>query len=230
MIILELNDVIHIYNKGKENALTALNNINLEIEEGELLAIVGESGSGKSTLLHILGGLDVPTSGEVLYNGEKINYKNSNWLASYRNREVGYVLQEFGLIPTDTVIENVCVPLLFSDCSIIQMKDRAKSALKMVGIDNLAKRKVSQLSGGQKQRVAIARALVNNSNIILADEPTGALDSKTSSEIISVLEELNSQGKTVIIVTHDLSIARRCHRIVTIVDGEIVSIEKQPQE
>lgn len=219
MPILQLRDITKIYNKGKENAVTALHNISLDIKEGELLAIVGESGSGKSTLLHLLGGLDAPTSGEALYNDKKIRYKNTNWLASYRNREVGFVLQDFGLLMTDTVLENVCVPLLFSRTSFFRMKETAKNALKLVGISNLAKRKVGELSGGQKQRVAIARALVNNPNVILADEPTGALDSKTSSEIVSLLMELNRQGKTVLIVTHDLSIAEKCGRVVKIADG-----------
>ncbi|MBQ9984176.1 MAG: ABC transporter ATP-binding protein [Lachnospiraceae bacterium] len=220
--MLQLQDITYVYNQGKENALTALNGINLEIERGALLAIVGESGSGKSTLLHVMGGLDVPIAGEVIYNGEKLNYKNSDWLAQYRNKEVGFVLQDFGLLLSETVLENVCVPLLFSKGSFIEMKRKAKDALKLVGIDDLASRKVGQLSGGQKQRVAIARALVNNPNIILADEPTGALDSKTSLEIVSILIDLNKQGKTVIIVTHDLSIAQRCQRMVTIADGEIV--------
>jgi putative ABC transport system ATP-binding protein len=221
MFILQLQDITKIYNQGKTNALTALNHINLEIENGELLAIVGESGSGKSTLLHILGGVDSPVSGDVIYSGKKVNYKNRNWLARYRNNEVGFVLQDFGLLLTETVLENVCVPLLFSKGSLLKMKEKAMNTLKLVGIDDLAKRKAGELSGGQKQRVAIARALVNDPNIILADEPTGALDSKTSSEIVSLLVELNQQGKTVIIVTHDLSIAKQCSRVVTIVDGEI---------
>lgn len=221
MGILQLHNITKIYNDGKSNAVTALNEIELIIEQGEFLAIVGKSGSGKSTLLHILGGLDTPTSGDVIYNGEMMNYTNINRLASYRNSKVGFVLQDFGLLSRETVIENVCVPLLFSDCPITKMKRKALDELKLVGIDDLAKRKVTQLSGGQKQRVAIARALVNNPDIILADEPTGALDSKTSYEIISLLEELNQQGKTVVIVTHDLSIAKRCGRVIEIVDGKI---------
>lgn len=221
MGILQLHNITKIYNEGKSNAVTALNEIELIIEQGEFLAIVGKSGSGKSTLLHILGGLDTPTSGDVIYNGEMMNYTNINRLASYRNSKVGFVLQDFGLLSRETVIENVCVPLLFSDCPITKMKRKALDELKLVGIDDLAKRKVTQLSGGQKQRVAIARALVNNPDIILADEPTGALDSKTSYEIISLLEELNKQGKTVVIVTHDLSIAKRCGRVIEIVDGKI---------
>lgn len=221
MGILQLHNITKIYNDGKSNAVTALNEIELIIEQGEFLAIVGKSGSGKSTLLHILGGLDTPTSGDVIYNGEMMNYTNINRLASYRNSKVGFVLQDFGLLSRETVIENVCVPLLFSDCPITKMKRKSLDELKLVGIDDLAKRKVTQLSGGQKQRVAIARALVNNPHIILADEPTGALDSKTSYEIISLLEELNKQGKTVVIVTHDLSIAKRCGRVIEIVDGKI---------
>ncbi|MDY3795146.1 MAG: ABC transporter ATP-binding protein [Agathobacter sp.] len=221
MGILQLHNITKIYNDGKSNAVTALNEIELIIEQGEFLAIVGKSGSGKSTLLHILGGLDTPTSGDVIYNGEMMNYTNINRLASYRNSKVGFVLQDFGLLSRETVIENVCVPLLFSDCPITKMKRKSLDELKLVGIDDLAKRKVTQLSGGQKQRVAIARALVNNPDIILADEPTGALDSKTSYEIISLLEELNKQGKTVVIVTHDLSIAKRCGRVIEIVDGKI---------
>ena len=221
MGILQLHNITKIYNDGKSNAVTALNEIELIIEQGEFLAIVGKSGSGKSTLLHILGGLDTPTSGDVIYNGEMMNYTNINRLASYRNSKVGFVLQDFGLLSQETVIENVCVPLLFSDCPITKMKRKSLDELKLVGIDDLAKRKVTQLSGGQKQRVAIARALVNNPDIILADEPTGALDSKTSYEIISLLEELNKQGKTVVIVTHDLSIAKRCGRVIEIVDGKI---------
>lgn len=220
MYIFKLHNITKIYNKGKENAVTALHDINLDIEEGELLAIVGESGSGKSTLLHLLGGLDTPTSGEVLYNDKKIKYKSPNWLAEYRNCEVGFVLQDFGLLMTDTALENVCVPLLFSGSGGLRaMRKTAKNALELVGIKNLAGRKVGQLSGGQKQRVAIARALANNPNVILADEPTGALDSRTSAEIVSLLMELNRQGKTVIIVTHDLSIAEKCGRVVRLADG-----------
>ncbi len=222
MYIFQLRGITKIYNKGKENALTALNDINLDIEEGELLAIVGESGSGKSTLLNLLGGLDAPASGEVLYNGKKIKYKSPDWLASYRNREVGFVLQDFGLLMADTALENVCVPLLFSRSGGLRaMKRTAKEALELVGIGNLAKRKAGQLSGGQKQRVAIARALANNPNVILADEPTGALDSKTSAEIVSLLMELNQQGKTVIIVTHDLSVAEKCRRVIRLEDGVV---------
>lgn len=222
MCIFQLNGVTKIYNEGKENAVTALHDISLNIEEGELLAIVGESGSGKSTLLHLLGGLDVPTSGEVLYNGKKIKYKSPNWLADYRNCEVGFVLQDFGLLMADTALENVCVPLLFSKSGGLHAARRtAKHALELAGIGNLAKRKVGELSGGQKQRVAIARALANNPNVILADEPTGALDSKTSSEIVSLLMELNQQGKTVVIVTHDLSIAEKCRRVIRLADGVV---------
>lgn len=220
MNILETQALIKIYNQGKTNAVTALNGVDLQIRQGELLAIVGESGSGKSTLLHILGGLDVPSSGSVIYNGSPIKYKNINRLASYRNKEIGFVLQDFGLLLQESVLENVCVPLLFSEHSYFKMKKRGMDVLRLIGMDSLAGRKTIQLSGGQKQRVAIARALVNDPELILADEPTGALDSKTSFEIVALLIELNRQGKTVVIVTHDRSIAERCDRIITLVDGE----------
>lgn len=221
MSILQIKDITKIYNQGKPNALTALSGICLDIKKGEFLAVTGKSGSGKSTLLHILGGLDTPTSGEVIHNGKKLKYTNMSRMASYRNKEVGFVLQDFGLLLRETVLENVSVPLLFSDCPFFKMKERSLNALKLVGIEDLAKKKAAQLSGGQKQRTAIARALVNNPNILLCDEPTGSLDSKTSSEIISLLEELNRSGKTIVIVTHDLSVAKKCAKIINISDGKI---------
>lgn len=219
MSILKLNKIGKIYNKGRSNACEALKGVDLSIERGDLIAIVGESGSGKSTLMHILGCLDEPTSGELLFDGKKVNFKSSKKLADYRNKKIGFVLQDFGLILNETALENVCVPLLFSNTSIAKMRTRARSALNLMGIGKLSRKRVNQLSGGQKQRVAIARALVNDPEIILADEPTGALDSKTSAEIVDVLLDLNSKGKTVIIVTHDLKIAKLCRRMVTISDG-----------
>lgn len=221
MDIIEIHNLTKVYNKGKSNAVTAIQNMDLAIKEGEFMAIMGESGSGKSTLLHILGGMDVATSGEILYCGKRMSGRSANWLASYRNREVGFVLQDFGLIAQETVLENVCVPLLFTKTPFAAMKKQARESLRKVGIESLSNRNVSQLSGGQKQRVAIARALVNQPRLILADEPTGALDSKTSEDIVSILEELNHQGKAVVIVTHDINVAKRCGRIVTIADGEI---------
>lgn len=219
MTVLNLKNIGKIYNNGKTNACEALKNVNLDIEQGELMAIIGESGSGKSTLLHILGCLDAPTSGEMYFGGKKINFKSTKRLANYRSGEIGFVLQDFGLILGESAIENVCVPLLFSKTPFVKMKKQAHDSLRLLGIDKLAHKQVNQLSGGQKQRVAIARALVNDPDIILADEPTGALDSKTSSEIVNTLLELNEKGKTVIIVTHDPKIASLCRRVVTISDG-----------
>ena len=219
MSILKLNGIGKIYNKGKQNACEALKGVDFSIERGDLIAVVGESGSGKSTLLHILGCLDEPTSGEMIFDGKKVNFRSSKKLADYRNKKIGFVLQDFGLILNETALENVCVPLLFSNTSIAKMKKQARNSLDLMGIGKLSSKRVNQLSGGQKQRVAIARALVNKPDIILADEPTGALDSKTSAEIVDVLLQLNSNGKTVIIVTHDPKIAKLCRRIVTISDG-----------
>lgn len=221
MSILSLNNIGKIYNPGKANSCEALRGANLEIENGDLIAIVGESGSGKSTLLHILGCLDSPTSGEMSFNGRRVNFKSTKRLADYRNKKIGFVLQDFGLLLNETALENVCVPLLFSKTPFTKMKTRAKRALDMLNIGKLASKRCDQLSGGQKQRVAIARALVNDPEMILADEPTGALDSKTSAEIVSTLLELNERGKTVIIVTHDPKIAARCRRVVTITDGNL---------
>lgn len=221
MSILSLNNIGKIYNPGKSNSCEALRGANLEIENGDLIAIVGESGSGKSTLLHILGCLDSPTSGEMRFNGRRVNFKSTKRLADYRNKKIGFVLQDFGLLLNETALENVCVPLLFSKTPFTKMKTRAKRALDMLNIGKLASKRCDQLSGGQKQRVAIARALVNDPEMILADEPTGALDSKTSAEIVSTLLELNERGKTVIIVTHDPKIAARCRRLVTITDGNL---------
>lgn len=219
MSILTLKNIGKIYNPGKANSCEALRGVDLDIERGDLIAIIGESGSGKSTLLHILGCLDSPTSGEVIFDGKKVNFKSTKTLAGYRGKRIGFVLQDFGLILGETALENVCVPLLFSRTSYSKMKSMARQSLNKLGIGKLCGKRVDQLSGGQKQRVAIARALVNDPEIILADEPTGALDSKTSAEIVGLLLELNAKGKTVIIVTHDPKIAAQCRRVVTITDG-----------
>lgn len=222
MKIYELKELSHTYNKGAQNSCTALSDINLDIEDGELLAIVGTSGSGKSTLLHILGGIIAPTSGQVLFNGKPLPYKSISKIARYRNRNIGFVLQNFGLIMTDTVLDNVSVPLLVGGHNLKEIRKEACSALQQVGLEKMIHKKVNQLSGGQKQRVAIARALVNKPQVILADEPTGALDSKTSNEIMEILMKLNHQGKTIVIVTHDMHIAESCRRRIEIMDGRIV--------
>ena len=222
MNALSLKNIGKIYNKGKNNACEALRKVDLEIERGELIAVIGQSGSGKSTLLHIIGGIDTPTSGELVAFGKEVNFKNSKKLAEYRNKKVGFVLQDFGLILGETALENVRVPLLFSDIRYSKTKQMALDALNMLGIANLANKRANQLSGGQKQRVAIARALVNDPDMILADEPTGALDSRTAADVIGVFKQINSEGKTVVIVTHDLGIAQQCDRVIKISDGEII--------
>lgn len=222
MKIYELKEISHIYNKGAQNSCTALSNINLNIEDGEMLAITGTSGSGKSTLLHILGGIIAPTSGQVLFNEKPLPYKSISKIARYRNRNIGFVLQNFGLIMTDTVLDNVSVPLLIGGVNLKEVRRQACNALQQVGLEKMIYKKANQLSGGQKQRVAIARALVNNPQVILADEPTGALDSKTSNEIMEILMKLNHQGKTIVIVTHDMHIAESCRCRIEIMDGRIV--------
>lgn len=221
MSVYKLESISKTYDPGKPNACRALNDINLEIDEGDLVSIIGESGSGKSTLLHILGCLDKPTSGNLYIDGDKIRFKNTKSIAAIRNSKIGFVLQDFGLILRESVLENVSVPLLFDGGSPSKIKKRALDTLDLLGIKNLANKKANRLSGGQKQRAAIARALVNDPDIILADEPTGSLDSKTSSEIMKILIDLNNKGKTVIIVTHDKNIALQCKRIIEISDGRI---------
>ncbi len=221
MNIYEIKDLSHTYNKGEQNSCTALSDINLNIADGELMAIVGTSGSGKSTLLHILGGLIAPTSGQVVFDSKPLKFKSISKMAEYRNKSIGFVLQSFGLLMTDNVLDNVCIPLLIGGVNITAAKKRAAEALKLVGLEKMLHKKANQLSGGQKQRVAIARAIVNNPRVILADEPTGALDSKTSSEIMDLFEAINKDGKTVIIVTHDEHIAARADTIVKIEDGAV---------
>lgn len=220
MSLLEINNLSKTYHLGKDNAVEAVRDFSLSVNSGEMLAIVGRSGSGKSTLLHIIGGMDTPTGGTVLYQGKAIPYKNLNKLAAYRNKQVGFVLQNFGLLMRESAVDNVCVPLLFSGCTPRKAKRKALEIMDEVGIASLAGRNVSELSGGQKQRVAIARALVNSPELILADEPTGALDSRTSAEIVDLLKSLNRQGKTVIVVTHDMAVAQECDRIIELADGQ----------
>ena len=219
MIILK-NITKDYVNKG--SVTHALNGIDLSIEDGELLAIVGTSGSGKTTLLNIIGGMDQETSGEYYYNNELVSNYSKKELQNFRRDYISFVFQKFELMDDYNVSENVEMPLLARKIDKNIRKEKISMALKKVGLENLAKKMPNELSGGQKQRCAIARALVTDNPILLADEPTGALDSKTSDEIMALLEKLNKDGKTVIIVTHDLAIAKRCGRVIEIVDGEIV--------
>ncbi len=222
-MLIELQSIKKNYSCGKNNPkITILNGINLNIQEGELVAIKGASGAGKSTLLHILGCLDKPSDGRYLLNGINIGEKTSAELSKIRNKTFGFVLQHFALIEEDTVLQNVGVPLLFAKIPFSQINQISMEKLRYLGIADLADKQVSKLSGGEKQRVAIARALVNNPSILLADEPTGSLDTKNTAMIMDIFKDLNKQGKTVIIVTHEDYIAQSCNRIITISDGKII--------
>lgn len=220
--MLKIENLTKTYNYKKPNAFTALKDVSLEVADGEMLAIIGKSGAGKSTLLHIIGCIDKFEKGSYTIDGTDVHSLSDNKLAKIRNEKVGIVMQDFALIDEYSVIENVMIPLNFSKKKLGKPKELAMKALEKVGIANLAKKSVSKLSGGQKQRVAIARAIVNDPSFILADEPTGALDTKTSSEIMELFTELNKSGKTVIIITHDLTVADKCKRKVEISDGRII--------
>ncbi len=219
--MIKLRNISKIYNPNKRNQYQALNDINLEISAGEMCAVIGESGSGKSTLLHIIGMLDNFTSGKYIFNSSEISKFSDSKRTDIRARNIGFVKQDFALIDDYTAVANVMLPLY--PIKAKGRKKRSLAAIETLGISKLAEKRISELSGGEKQRVAIARAIVNDPKIILADEPTGALDSKTSAEIMNVFKELNSEGKTVIIVTHDPGVARKCGRIIEISDGKIVS-------
>ncbi len=220
--MIQIKNLVKVYNKGKTNEFCALKGIDLSIDEGEMVAIIGKSGAGKSTLLHILAAIDSYDKGSYLVDGVSVGDLKEKDRARFRNQKIGIVMQDYALIDEYTIEENVQIPLIFGKVKGNDVRrEKIMTALKNVGLDELAKKPVRQLSGGQKQRVAIARALVNNPAFLLADEPTGALDSKTSGEIMDVFEKLNQGGKTVIIVTHDMEVAARCGRVIEISDGEI---------
>lgn len=219
--ILELRNVSKKY-LSNDNTFYALKNVSLKINEGEFVSITGPSGSGKSTLMHIVGLLDNPTSGEVLLNGKNIAQLPEKQLAKIRNITLGFVFQQFNLLPKTSSLENVILPLVYSD---IPQKDRNKLGVEMltkVGLQDKLKNTPAQLSGGQQQRVAIARALINNPQIILADEPTGNLDSKSGIAIMEFFHQLNKEGKTIVFVTHDMDLAKQAKKIIIIKDGQII--------
>ncbi|MCE5246669.1 MAG: ABC transporter ATP-binding protein [Candidatus Polarisedimenticolia bacterium] len=220
--IISLRGVTKVYDAG-ENAVHALRGVDLDVRRGEYLAIMGPSGSGKSTLMHILGCLDVPTAGDYWLAGREVSRLSSRELADVRNREIGFVFQSFNLLPRATLLRNVELPMLYGGVPRVERRDRAMAALDRVGLAGRVKAVPTQLSGGQRQRVAIARALVNSPSMILADEPTGNLDSKTGKEILELFAELHAQGHTVVLVTHDPSVGARARRVIRIVDGLVAA-------
>lgn len=222
MNIIELKNIKKIYGKNSAETI-ALKNINLSIKKGEMIAIMGPSGCGKSTLLNIIGCIDVPNSGTYSLNGQEINKSNFNKLAKIRNKNISFVFQEFALLKEFSVLDNVILPLNFRKMTFKEKKLSALKYLKKLQIEDLANKKVINLSGGQQQRVAIARSLVQESELILADEPTGALDQENGKNIMSILKNLNKdEGKTVIIVTHDMNIAKYCDKVINMRDGVIL--------
>ena len=221
--MITLRHIQKIYNPKKANEFEALHDLSLDIADGEMVAVIGKSGAGKSTLLHILACIDSYEDGEYRMDDTLIKKLSERQYARIRNEKIGIVMQDFALVEDFTALENVMLPLDFAKKKKPNRRQLALDALKAVGMDSMAKKPVNKLSGGQKQRVAIARAIVNQPSVILADEPTGALDSQTGQEIIDVFKSLNAQGKTVIIVTHDMGIAEQCGRIIEIADGKIVN-------
>ncbi|WP_255749829.1 ABC transporter ATP-binding protein [Pontibacter liquoris] len=220
--IIETHDISKVYRMGSET-IHALKSVTITIQKGEYVAFMGPSGSGKSTLMNIIGCLDTPTGGTYILNGNDVSNMTDNELAEVRNKEIGFVFQTFNLLPRQSSLENVALPLIYAGYNKSQREEKAQLALESVGLGNRGKHKPNELSGGQRQRVAIARALINNPSIILADEPTGNLDSKTSYEIMELFENLHARGNTIIMVTHEEDIARYAHRIVRLRDGLVES-------
>jgi putative ABC transport system ATP-binding protein len=218
--IIRLVDITRTYKVGTE-LVRALRSVSLSVYRNEFVALMGPSGSGKSTLMNILGCLDTPTSGEYYLNGQDVSKLNDNELARIRNKEIGFVFQTFNLLPRSTALDNVMLPQVYAGISKVQRTERANEVIANVGLSDRAHHKPNELSGGQRQRVAIARALVNHPSIILADEPTGNLDSVTSIEIMGVLDEIHKKGNTIILVTHEEDIAKHAHRIIRLMDGKI---------
>ena len=221
--VISLNGIVKRFYIGKPNELEILHGINLEVERGEFVSIVGESGSGKSTLMNIIGALDRPTEGEYRLQGKNIGEAKDRELSSIRNQEIGFVFQTYNLIPRTTALENVELPMLYGKMKKTERRERARELLELVGMKERMLHKPEELSGGQKQRTAIARAMANDPSIILADEPTGALDSETSRRIMDIFHRLHrEQGKTIVLITHSTELAQETDRVVKISDGRIL--------
>jgi putative ABC transport system ATP-binding protein len=219
--VIEVNDITKTYGEG-EATVYALAGVTTSVAQGEYVAIMGSSGSGKSTLMHIIGCLDVPTSGTYCLDGVDVSELNETQLALVRNRRIGFVFQSFNLIPRTSALANVELPLAYAGVKPKQRKERAMAALDLVGLSDRAEHDPNQLSGGQQQRVAIARALVTEPALLLADEPTGNLDSKSTSEILSILDSINGDGRTIVMITHENDVAAHAHRVIHLLDGRIV--------
>ena len=222
---MDVQDICKVYNPG-ENEVRALDHVSVQIEEKEFVAIIGQSGSGKSTLMNMLGCLDVPTSGTYMLHGQDVSHMSDDALSDIRNKEIGFIFQGFNLIQNLTALENVELPLIYRGVSKRERLELAKEALRKVGLENRMDHKPAEMSGGQQQRVAIARAIAQAPPIILADEPTGNLDSASSREIMGILRELHEEGRTVILITHDNEIAEQAKRVIKIKDGKIESDRK----
>lgn len=228
--MIQLKEIYKIYTMGEDNEVFALNGVNITIQEKEFVSIIGPSGSGKSTLMNIIGCLDVPTEGSYFIEGTNTSDLSENQLAEIRNRKIGFIFQNFNLLPKLTAIENVELPLIYMGKSVAERRKLAQEALVKVGLQERMDHKPKELSGGQQQRVAIARAIASKPPVILADEPTGNLDSKSGTEIMDLIETLHQEGKTIILITHDNQIADKAQRKIRIQDGKIIQDEKIEKE
>lgn len=223
--VIQLDNLVRNFKLGAEE-VKVLRGITLSIERNDFVALMGPSGSGKSTLMNLIGCLDTPTSGHYYLNGLDVSEMNDNQLADVRNKEIGFVFQSFNLLPRSTALENVALPLVYAGYSATDRTRMATETLESVGLGDRMRHRPNQLSGGQRQRVAVARALVNKPSIILADEPTGNLDSKTSLEIMDLIKDIHEKGNTVILVTHEEDIAKYAHRVIRLIDGQVASDER----
>ena len=222
-MLIDIKDLYKIYNEGKESEVRALDGVSLQIDRGEFVSIIGQSGSGKSTLMNILGCLDIPTYGDYHLDGTDVTELSDRQLAHIRNKQIGFIFQGYNLIPALSARENVELPLIYQGIGMDKRRERSEAALERVSMFDRAGHKPSEMSGGQQQRVAIARAIATHPNIIMADEPTGALDSKTGRHVLEILHSLHDDGTTVILITHDNGIAATAERIVRLADGRIIA-------